>query len=282
MHSNILITGSRGQLGTMLSQLLPDAVAVDMDELDITEATAVNAFVKLHGINTIVNCAAYTAVDRAEDEPELAYKVNAYGAEVLAKTGCRIVHISTDYVFDGTSNRPYTPDDLPNPVSVYGKSKLAGEKAVLEYADVAAIIRTSWMYSPYGNNFVKTMLRLGAEKTSINVVCDQVGSPTYAGDLANAIVSILPRLTKNTRGIYHFANEGVCSWYDLSVEVMQSASLDCVVVPVLGAAYPTRAIRPFYSVLDKAKVRCGFGLSIPHWRNSLMRCIHEIQKISKI
>ena len=282
MHSNVLITGSRGQLGTMLSQLLPDAVAVDMDKLDITDATAVNTFVKLHGIDTIVNCAAYTAVDKAEDEPELAYKVNAYGAEVLAKTGCRIVHISTDYVFDGTSNRPYTPDDLPNPVSVYGKSKLAGEKAVLEYADVAAIIRTSWMYSPYGNNFVKTMLRLGAEKTSINVVCDQVGSPTYAGDLANAIVSILPRLMKNTRGVYHFANEGVCSWYDLSVGVMQSANLNCVVMPVLSAAYPTRAIRPFYSVLDKTKVRCEFGLSIPHWRSSLMRCIHEIQKISKI
>lgn len=270
-----LITGSHGQLGTELSRLLPNAILTDVDTLDITDATAVNEFVKLHKIDTIINCAAYTAVDKAEDNVELVTKINVQGPENLAKSGVKIIHISTDYVFDGTGHVPYTPADEPNPVSVYGRTKLAGEKAVLDNAKVAVIIRTAWLYSPYGNNFVKTMRRLGAEKESINVVCDQIGTPTYAADLANAIIQILPQLTVDKKGVYHFTDEGVCSWYDFATEIMLQSNLACKVNPIPSSAYPTKAIRPFYSVLDKTKIKETFGITIPHWKESLTKCLKQ-------
>lgn len=275
MSDKILITGARGQLGTELAKLLPDSVLTDVAELDITNLTAVQSFVKEKGINTIINCAAYTAVDKAEDDVELATKINVLGPENLAKTGCKIVHVSTDYVFDGKGHKPYTPEDETNPVSVYGKTKRAGELAVLQNAKEAVIIRTAWLYSPYGNNFVKTMRRLGAEKESLNVVADQIGSPTYAADLAKAIVHILPQINEKTRGIYHFTNEGICSWYDFATEIMDQSGLKCQVNPIPTSAYPTRAQRPFYSVLDKSKIKNTFNVKIQHWKKGLEKCLQR-------
>jgi len=269
-----LITGSNGQLGTELTKLLPLAIATDAAALDITDTNAVSAFVKGNDIDTIINCAAYTAVDKAEEENELAFKVNVSGVENLAKTGAKIIHISTDYVFDGTAHRPYTPDDKPVPVSVYGRTKLEGEKAVLENADIAIIIRTAWLYSPYGNNFVKTMQRLGKERDSINVVCDQIGTPTYAADLAAAIVAILPQMSKDSRGIYHYTNEGVCSWYDFTLAIHELAGITkCQVRPILSEEYQYKTPRPHYSVLDKSKFKKTFDVTIPHWMDGLRRCM---------
>lgn len=272
----LLITGAKGQLGTELSKRLPNAIRTDVDDLDITHESLVADFVKKYNIDTIVNCAAYTAVDRAEDDVEMATKINVDGPRNLARSGAKIIHISTDYVFDGTAHKPYTPKDMPNPVSVYGKTKLAGEMAVLENAYVATIIRTAWLYSPYGNNFVKTMRRLGSEKKSINVVTDQIGSPTYAGDLAAAIVKILPQINMDNRGIYHFTNKGVCSWYDFATEIMNMSNLKCNVNPISSAEYPTRAVRPYYSVLDKSKIQKIFGIEIDHWKKGLVKCIKEL------
>ncbi len=267
-----LITGSKGQLGTELTKLLPDALQTDAAELDITDLDAVCSYVADNNVTTIINCAAYTAVDKAEDEPEQAHLINAVGPENLAKSGAKIIHVSTDYVFDGSGHRPYTEADETNPVSVYGRTKRAGEEAVLEHATAAAVIRTSWLYSPYGNNFLKTMLRLGAEKESVRVVSDQVGTPTYAADLAAAIVRILPQVSVGKTGIYHFSNAGVCSWYDFAQEIMDIAGLPCSVYPILSAEYPTKAERPFYSVLDKRKIEQVFGVDVPHWKNALRRC----------
>lgn len=275
MSDKILITGARGQLGTELSKLLPNAVLTDVAELDITNLSAVQSFVKEHNIGTVVNCAAYTAVDKAEDDTETATKINVLGPENLAKTGCKIIHISTDYVFDGTGHKPYTPDDETKPISVYGKTKRNGELAVLQNAKEAVIIRTAWLYSPYGNNFVKTMRRLGAEKESINVVTDQIGTPTYASDLAEALVQILPQINEQTRGIYHFTNEGVCSWYDFATEIMDQSGLTCQVNPIPTSAYPTRAQRPSYSVLDKSKIKSIFNIKIQHWKKGLEKCLER-------
>ena len=275
MSGKILITGAKGQLGTELAQLLPDAVLAGSNELDITDAAAVQKFVRAHQIKTIVNCAAYTAVDKAEDDVDRATKVNVQGPENLAKTGCQIIHISTDYVFDGKGHKPYTPEDETNPVSVYGRTKRAGELAVLKNAKEAVVIRTSWLYSSYGNNFVKTMRRLGQEKENLNVVADQVGTPTYAADLAKAIVAILPQVSAQKRGIYHFSNEGVCSWYDFATEIMDQSGLKCQVNPIPSSAYPTRATRPFYSVLDKAKIKTAFDIQIQHWKRGLVRCLER-------
>ena len=273
-----LITGANGQLGTELSKLLPDAIKSDVDILDITDENAVRDFVKKNKIDTIINCAAYTAVDRAEDDYNTAIKINAIGPKNLASTGAKIVHISTDYVFDGTGYKPYTPENIPHPISVYGNTKLMGERAVLSNAPISVVIRTAWLYSPYGNNFVKTMRRLGAEKESINVVADQIGTPTYAGDLAAAIVKILPQMNKQNSGIYHFTNMGVCSWYDFATEIMAQSKLKCVVNPINSSEYPTRATRPFYSVLDKTKIMKTFGIEIDHWKVGLSKCISELKK----
>ena len=271
--SKILITGAKGQLGTELAKLLPEAILTDVADLDITNAQAVNDFVKSHGIDTIINAAAYTAVDKCEDEEELAFKINVDGPRNLAMSGAKIVHISTDYVFDGTGHLPYTEDDDPAPTSAYGRTKLAGEWQVLDNAKIGVIIRTAWLYSPYGNNFVKTMRKLGAEKEEINVVADQIGTPTYAADLAKAIVEIIPQMNEQNKGVYHFTNEGVCSWYDFATEIMAMSGLNCKVNPIPTSAYPTKAKRPHYSVLSKQKIKQTFGMEIEHWRKSLEKCL---------
>ena len=271
--SKILITGAKGQLGTELAKLLPEAILTDVADLDITNAQAVNDFVKSHGIDTIINAAAYTAVDKCEDEEELAFKINVDGPRNLAMSGAKIVHISTDYVFDGTGHLPYTEDDDPAPTSAYGRTKLAGEWQVLDNAKIGVIIRTAWLYSPYGNNFVKTMRKLGAEKEEINVVADQIGTPTYAADLAKAIVEIIPQMNEQNKGVYHFTNEGVCSWYDFATEIMAMSGLNCKVNPIPTSAYPTKAKRPYYSVLSKQKIKQTFGMEIEHWRKSLEKCL---------
>lgn len=275
MSDKILITGARGQLGRCLSDLLPDALKTDVGELDITDADAVQSYVDSNQVGTIVNCAAYTAVDRAEDDFDTAAKINIQGPRNLAQTGARLIHISTDYVFDGRGYRPYTPQDPTNPLSVYGRTKREGELAVLEHAQTAVIIRTAWLYSAYGHNFVQTMRTLGAARSEINVVADQVGTPTFAGDLARAITDILPRVPAGHRDIYHFTNEGVCSWYDFAVAIMAGSNLSCRVNPISSSAYPTRATRPFYSVLDKAKIKDTFNISIEHWTKGLARCLKQ-------
>lgn len=275
MKDKILITGANSQLGTELKKILSNAVYTDVTDLDITDSRAVDTYIKANNITTIINCAAYTAVDNAEDNASAAYKVNVIGVENLAKTGCKIIHISTDYVFDGQGHKPYAPEDNPAPLSVYGQSKLEGEKAVLDNASTAVIIRTAWMYSIYGNNFVKTMRRLGKEKDSINVITDQIGSPTYAADLAEAIVAILPQMNKRNKGIYHYTNEGVCSWYDFACAIMELSRFACHVHPIPSSAYPTKAARPFYSVLDKSKIKKTFNIKIPHWRESLKQCLKQ-------
>ena len=275
MQEKILITGAKGQLGMALAKLLPQAVLTDTDMLDITNYNKVQSFIKNNQITTIINCAAFTAVDKAEDEKEKAYSVNVIGSENLAKTGCKLIHISTDYVFDGKMYRPYTPEDKTNPLSIYGKTKRQGEEVVLKYAHNAIVIRTAWLYSSHGQNFVKTMCRLGQERETVNVVSDQIGTPTYAGDLAQAIVDILPQMTTENKGIYHYTNEGVCSWYDFAREIMILSALNCQVKPILSVDYPTRAIRPFYSVLDKTKIKNTFHLTIPHWKESLIQCLKQ-------
>ena len=271
-----LVTGAKGQLGTELSKILPDAIYTDVDELDITKLGAVMKFVKSNKIDTIINCAAYTNVDKAEDDEKLAKSINMYGISNLAKTDAKIIHISTDYVFNGKNYKPYTPLDKPNPISVYGKTKLFGENSLFWSNRNAIVIRTAWLYSPYGNNFVKTMRKLGAEKDEINVVADQIGSPTYAADLAAAIVKIILQMNEKNTGIYHFTNMGVCSWYDFACEIMELSGLKCKVNPISSSEYPTRAKRPFYSVLDKSDIQKTFGIEIDHWKKSLAKCIKEM------
>jgi dTDP-4-dehydrorhamnose reductase/dTDP-4-dehydrorhamnose 3,5-epimerase len=276
-EKKILVTGGNGQLGTILSKYLPNALFTSSKDLDITNEKDIIDFVKSHNIETIINCAAYTAVDNAEDNIELSTAVNANGPLYLAKTGAKIIHISTDYVFDGKGHKPYSTDDKANPISVYGKTKLAGEKAVSDNANIYVIIRTSWLYSNYGKNFLKTMRSLGKVKESVSVVYDQIGTPTYADDLAEAIIKIIPHLKKENNGIYHFTNEGVCSWYDFATEIMEQSNLKCKVCPISSFDYPTKANRPFYSVLDKSKIKKKFGIEISHWKEGLKKCIKQLE-----
>ena len=275
MKPNILITGGNGQLGTSLAKLLPHAVVTDKDQLDITQEKAVRDFVHQHRIDTIINCAAYTAVDEAESDIERATRINVTGPANLAKTGCKLIHISTDYVFAGNACRPYTPQDEPNPLSIYGKTKRAGELAVLQNAAPTIIIRTAWLYSTCGHNFVKTIKRLGQERDTLRVVCDQIGTPTHADSLARAMVQILPQMNAQTAGIYHYTDEGVCSWYDFACEIIEQSALNCRVIPIPSAAYPTPAPRPFYSVLDKSKIKDTFGIQIQHWKKELAACLKQ-------
>ncbi len=281
----ILVTGSQGQLGSEIKHLSPnysfEFIFTGSGDLDITDRTAVWSFFQSNEIDAVINCAAYTAVDKAESEVEQADKVNhlapKYLAEAAKEFNAKFVHVSTDYVFDGEAFRPYNEDSIPNPKSVYGATKLKGEEAImgLELPN-SAVIRTSWVYSTFKNNFVKTMRRLGAERPSINVVADQVGTPTYALDLAACILNILPKLENSKTELYHFSNEGVCSWYDFAVAIMEMSDLACHVNPIPSSQYPTPAKRPFYSVLDKSKVKADFGLDISYWREALDRCIREI------
>ena len=273
----LLVTGANGQLGRELRQLLGDAaVYAGRDTLDIGDEKAVKAFFEAQAFDFVINCAAYTAVDRAEDDFEAADRINRLGPAMLAGYGRRILHISTDYVFDGRACRPYGEDDAVNPLSAYGATKLAGEAAVLAEAETAAVVRTSWLYSSFGANFVKGMLRLGAERESLGVVFDQVGTPTYAADLASAIVAMLPQIERGTKSVWHYSNEGVASWYDLAVAVMEEGGLSCTVRPLETGEYPTRAVRPAFTVLNKAKIRRDFGLAIPHWRDGLKRCLRVL------
>ncbi|MBR1778229.1 MAG: dTDP-4-dehydrorhamnose reductase [Alphaproteobacteria bacterium] len=270
----LLITGGNGQLGTELRALLPQAISVDMPQLDITDSAAVRSFIRENNVDAVINCAAYTAVDKAEDEPEKCRAVNVDGVRNLAAVGVKVVHISTDYVFDGQGYRPYVETDPTGPVSVYGITKRDGEIALMETAETCAVIRTAWLYSPYGANFVKTMRRLGAEREKVSVVADQIGTPTCASDLARAIVALLPEIKKGTREIYHYSNEGVCSWYDFAREIMKLSGLACCVDPIGSDQYPTKAKRPFYSVLNKSKIK-SVGIEVPHWQESLEKCLKK-------
>lgn len=272
-----LVTGANGQLGTALQTLLQDkAIYIDRDELDLTNEEAVKDYLAAHQFDYIINCAAYTAVDKAETDAENAHKVNALAPLYLAKYGKHIVHISTDYVFDGTNYKPYKEDDETNPTSVYGKTKREGELNVLNHADTAIIIRTAWLYSPHGGNFVKTMRKLGAERENLNVVYDQIGTPTNAYDLAEAIVTALPQIKNGEKEIFHFTNEGVCSWYDFALAILAHSKLrSCKVFPIESKDYPTPAQRPHYSVLNKAKIKQRFNLEIPHWKEGLAKCLKQ-------
>jgi len=281
---NILITGCNGQLGNEI-QLLQTQYAqhtwfnTDVNELDITDKTAIERFVEENEIGGIVNCAAYTAVDKAESDPQLARKLNAdapaFLAEAVAKRGGWMVQVSTDYVFNGTKHTPYVETDEPCPNSVYGQTKLEGEQAVSKLCPNAMIIRTAWLYSEFGNNFVKTMIRLGREREQLGVIFDQVGTPTYAHDLATAIMTAIDKGIKP--GVYHFSNEGVTSWYDFTKSIHRLAGINtCQVSPLHTAEYPTPACRPAYSVLDKTKIKDAYGIEIPHWEESLAKCIAKL------
>jgi len=281
----ILITGSHGQLGNEMQQASAGFPAfrflyTDVEDLDICDKKALDAFVKMNQVNIIVNCAAYTAVDKAEDDEALCYKINTDAVrnigEIANENGIKVVHISTDYVFDGTNHIPYTEDQPVCPSSVYGKSKLAGEQALLESCKQTVIIRTAWLYSSFGNNFVKTMMKLGAERDSLNVIFDQIGTPTYAADLAKTILQVLSH-NAFVPGIYHFSDEGVCSWYDFTKSIHRIAGIQCDVHPIETKDYPVRTPRPHYSVLNKAKIKSTYDLVIPHWEESLVKCI-EILK----
>lgn len=281
----LLITGAYGQLGNELRVALAryshlDSVFTDVDTLDITDKIALEAFVVLHKPDVLVNCAAYTAVDKAEDDEALCYKINCDAVrnlgEVAHAHGMTILHISTDYVFDGTSHVPYTEDIPVSPTNVYGKSKLAGEQALLQVCPNAIIIRTSWLYSGFGNNFVKTMLKLGLERDNLNVIFDQIGTPTYAADLADSMLQIIDS-GKFAPGIYHFSNEGVCSWYDFTKMIFKLAQISCEVLPIESKEYAVRTPRPHYSVLNKSKLKSTFNQTIPYWVDGLERCLKVLQ-----
>lgn len=276
---NVLITGANGQLGNELAKIMPSAVLAGHNVLDITDKASVDKFIKSRKIDTVINCAAYTAVDLAEDNYDDAYKINAIGPRNLAQTGCKIIHISTDYVFSGNAKVPYKTTDKTNPLSVYGSTKLAGENAVLENSENGIIIRTSWLYSPFGKNFVKTMRNLGATRSEISVVADQYGLPTYAANLAFAIFQIIPQIKPDNSGVYHYSNAGEgITWYDFADEIMKQSGLTCAVKPITTDQYPTRAVRPKYSVMDTSKIQKTFGVKIPMWQDALKHCIKELEK----
>lgn len=283
---NILITGANGQLGNEMRNILADdktlnAYFTDVQELDITDEDAVSSYFNAHPIDYVVNCAAFTAVDKAESNKEFCAKLNVEAVEILARSaskhGAKMIQISTDYVFDGCGHKPYTESDEPNPQSVYGATKLDGEKALLKIAPDCVIVRTAWLYSPYGKNFVKTMLNLGRTKDALKVVVDQIGTPTYAGDLSKAIMAII-KDPEWKAGIYHFSDEGVISWYDFTKSIHRIAGItSCDVQPCNTTDYPTPATRPHYSVLDKTKIKATFGIKIPYWEDSLVECIKRLE-----
>lgn len=284
----ILLTGANGQLGQCFRQLAAgypqwQFIFVDIGELDITDRRAVFAFFKKHPVQWCINCAAYAQVDKAESEPALARKVNVDGARNLAAAcawlGVPIIHFSTDYVYHNRQNAPFREDDPVSPKAVYARTKLAGDRAVLKANPLGMVIRTSWLYSLYGNNFLVTMLRLGAQRPSVGVVFDQVGTPTYAPDLAGAVLQIIQKVENGeveraaVAGVWHYSNEGVTSWYDFAKAIFDIKNLPCRVNPIESKDFPTPVERPPYSVLNKAKIKAVFGLEIPWWRESLERCL---------
>lgn len=286
---NVLITGAYGQLGKEMERQHKTLSGfnfffTDVDTLDITDQKAVIDYCEKNEIETIINCAAYTAVDLAEDEEDKATLVNTTAVENLGvaaqKVGGQVIHVSTDYVFDGSSNLPYTEDMPTGPVSAYGRSKLAGEIQLQDACPNSIVIRTAWLYSNYGKNFVKTMMSLGESRDELAVVFDQIGSPTNATDLAGAIIKILQKTKQDAEafipGVYHFSNEGVCSWYDFALSVHKLAGIECKINPVRSAMFPTKAVRPAYSVLDKSKIKVTFGIDIRHWYDALVDCMHRM------
>lgn len=293
----ILVTGANGQLGKELKELAssyPHPIAIGFEfiflsrvDLPIHHFEMVRNYFKIYKPDYFINCAAYTAVDRAEQEKDLAMQVNAEAVGVLAavckENNCRFIHISTDYVFDGNASTPYKEDSPTNPQSVYGYSKLEGERQVMQLNPDSIIIRTSWVYSEFGKNFVKTMMKLMNEKTEIGVVSDQVGSPTYAADLAEVILQIIKDCGSGTPdwhpGIYHFSNEGIISWYDFAIAIKEITGSNCKVNPIPTSAYPTQAKRPAYSVLDTTKIQNSFGINLKKWKDSLAICIEKIKKV---
>lgn len=288
---NILVTGANGQLGCEMQRLAAvspnNYIFTDVAELDITNADAVMNAVKAASIDIIVNCAAYTNVDKAESDEATAELINATAVGNLAKAmkevGGTLFHVSTDYVFGCDGNTPRTEDMPLNPLGVYGRTKLHGEQAIAESGCKALVFRTAWLYSEFGNNFLKTMMRLTAEREQLNVVFDQVGTPTYAGDLALAIFSIIEAgVYEGNEGIYHFSNEGVCSWYDFAVEIATAAgNTNCRINPCHSCEFPSPVTRPPYSVLDKTKIKNTFDIDIPHWRESMEYCIKRIKATNK-
>lgn len=283
--SRILITGAEGQLGRAFqkfSERFPDHdfIFAGRAALNIIKRGSLEKIFEREDIDICINCAAYTAVDRAEAEAEKAEEINYKAVRVLSdlteKNGITLVHFSTDFVFDGKKCRPYLESDHTHPLGVYGKSKLQGESYILNHHKHALVFRTSWLYSEWGHNFMNSMLRLGAEREKLGVVFDQVGTPTHCNNLASVVLDILLKkgVEKNF-GLYHFSNEGVCSWYDFAVEIMKLANLPCRIEPIRSEAYPTAALRPAYSVLDKSKIKETFDITIPHWRASLEKCFIE-------
>ena len=279
---NILVIGVNGQVGSEIKELSSNYdynfLFTTSKELDITEHKKVKEFIKKNNIKTIINCGAYTGVDKAEDEKELANDINHLAVKNLAilsnEFGIKLIHISTDYVFDGENFKPYTEDDITNPNGIYGQTKLDGENAMISINPLnSIIIRTSWVYSSFGNNFVKTMLRLGKEKDELGVIFDQVGTPTYARDLAKTILDILPNIKNDKTEIYNYSNKGVLSWYDFAKEIMRMAKLDCIINPIETKDYPTPAKRPHYSLLNKSKIKQEFHITIPYWKDSLDECL---------
>lgn len=280
----ILVTGGDGQLGSALRLASAEShhryIFTDIEELDITSAEAVEELFSREKIDIVVNCAAYTAVDLAEEQEDTADKINhkaaALLAEVCAQHNATLIHISTDYIFSGDSRRAYTEDDTPAPLNAYGRTKLSGERAVTKSGCKSIILRTSWLYSEFGKNFVKTMRNLTATHKEIKVVADQFGTPTYAGDLAEAIVQIIENKKYDKCGVYNYSNLGECSWYDFAVEIARESGNDnCKITPCTTAEYPTKAMRPRYSVLDKSKFVATFGIKIPAWQESLAECIKK-------
>lgn len=283
----VLVTGANGQLGQSLRARASRCPRfsfhfTDVETLDLCDAEAVRDFVVGHGVDYILNCAAYTAVDKAESEEPLCARVNSEAVRNVGQAaqavGAKVIHVSTDYVFDGTNCRPYVETDPTCPISAYGRTKLAGEEALLACCPNSVILRTAWLYSEYGHNFVKTMLRLGAEREELRVIFDQVGTPTYAGDLADMMLTIVEQAEQGhfEAGVFHFSNEGVCSWYDFTVKILQLAGLTARVIPIETKDYPTAAARPHYSVLNKAKVKAAYGVVIPHWEASLRGMIDRL------
>lgn len=285
---NILVTGANGQLGSEIQELSENYKQFTFffessTTFDITKFDEVKSFIIQNNIQTVINCSAYTLVDKAEQEEDKAKEVNVTGIKnlivVLEETQGKLIHFSTDYVFNGENKIPYTEEDITSPIGVYGNTKREGEKVILKSDIEALIIRTSWLYASYGSNFVKTMIRLGKEKQELNVINDQIGSPTYARDLAKVCLQILSKsikIDKKSR-IYHYSNEGVISWYDFAKEIMKIAEIKCKVTPITTKEYPTLAQRPKYSVLNASKIKRDFNIEIPYWKDSLKDCIFKLQ-----
>ena len=282
---NILITGSNGQLGSEIKELSSNYeynfFFTDRTNIDITSKDSIKTFCQTNNINTIINCAAYTAVDKAESDEINADLVNRKAVKKLAlvsqELNIKLIHVSTDYVFDGKNFKPYKEEYQTNPNGVYGKTKLDGENEMIKINPKnSIIIRTSWVYSSFGNNFVKTMLRLGREKEELGVIFDQIGTPTYAKDLAKVILDIIPQINNTKVEIYNYSNEGVLSWYDFAKEIMKMAKLDCKINPIETFQYPTPAIRPHFSLLNKSKIKSAFNIEIPYWKDGLDECLRKM------